>query len=287
MVPARRHAKALNLYKDIVQADVGELTAGLTLVLLPPVEKPTTEVRVLTLCETYGLVPDVTTYRFRLTGLSIKDNLETVTQILDEMQSCAPNRECIHIVVLVAVRLNMPAMPAKMDEEVHLEAEATPYPWNLVSAGGSLPTEALCIEPLHLQASHVSLLEHHLTPFIGAYSVAGQINEVFDALEWFHQHNVPVLPETTSPLASILSRSTAALDEGYLIPASFTRPVDIHVINTTLQAAVKLSELPRAIGIYKELLDLGDTPIAHTYDILLAGWLGAFHSTLGERLFPK
>ncbi|KAF8597921.1 hypothetical protein BDV93DRAFT_610148 [Ceratobasidium sp. AG-I] len=291
MVLARRHGEALKLYKDIVQAGIGELTAGLTLVLLPPVEKPTPEVRGLRLFETYGLVPDVTTYRFRLTGLSTKGSLETATQILDETQSCAPNREYIHIVVLVAVRLNMPAVGlvtdakesvGKMDEEVHLEvlmaaaatlnAEPTPYPWNFVSAGGSLPTEPLCIEPLHLQAAHVSLLKHYLAPFIGAYSAAGQINEVIDALEWFHQHNDPIHHHPRRRL---------------LDPASFTHPVDIHAINTTLQAAVNLSDLPRAIGTYKELPDLECTPIAHTYDILLAGCLGASHSTLGERLFSE
>ncbi|KAF8594074.1 hypothetical protein BDV93DRAFT_502248 [Ceratobasidium sp. AG-I] len=327
MASARRHTEALKLYKDMVKADVGELTAGLNLVLLASVENPIAEARVLKLFDTYGLVPDVTTYQFRLTGLSIKDNLESAIQVLEEMQSrgITPNRECIRTVVLLASRLNMPKLAMDlmvnvkesvgvMDEEVHmgilmaaaatLNAEVTQDAWDLVSAGESLPTEPLCIEVLHvasrhglpdlalsvlgkLQGAHVSLLEHHLAPLIGAYSAAGQIKEAFDAIEWFHNHKVPVLPETTSSLASVLSKSTTALDEGYSILASSTRPVDIHAINTTLQAAVNLSDLPRAIGIYKELPDLECTPIAHTYDILLAGCLGASHSTLGERLFSE
>lgn len=91
------------------------------------------EERVLKIFKTYGLVPDVTTYQYRLTGLSIKDNLESAMQVLDEMKSrgIEPNRECIRIVALLAARLNMPKLAmdlvvnaresvGEMDEEVHM-----------------------------------------------------------------------------------------------------------------------------------------------------------------------
>lgn len=97
------------------------------------VETPAYEARALKMFEKYGLTPDVTTYQYRLVGLSIKDNLESAMQVLEEMRSrgVEPNRECMRIVILLAARLNMPRLAMElaescedsvesMDEEVHM-----------------------------------------------------------------------------------------------------------------------------------------------------------------------
>ncbi|KAG8734888.1 hypothetical protein FRC10_011331 [Ceratobasidium sp. 414] len=236
------------------------------------------------------------------------------------------NQECMRIVILMAARLNMPTLAMELavnstsvvgevDDEVRMailmsaaaamNVKVTKWAWPIISQTNNSLTEPLCIDILNLANRHglpdlalsvlsyfererITVQEHHLAPLIGAYCASGKgkLEQALLALDKFRQHDVEILPETTSALVGAIGKSTEALDEAYDILLSLPRPVNIDAVNTTLQAAaVTLSDLPRAIGIYKDLSTLEATPTTHTFDILLAGCLKASHRDLGERLF--
>lgn len=129
------------------------------------------------------------------------------------------------------------------------------------------------------------IMEHHIAPLVGAYSAAGKLREAFLALDKFQEFNVSAAPESASSIVASISKSASDLDSAWDILSQLPRPVNIEAVNAALQAAVNLSDMQRAIGIYKELGDLECAPTRQTYDILLAGCLGISHAELGERLF--
>jgi pentatricopeptide repeat protein len=106
------------------------------------------------------------------------------------------------------------------------------------------------------------------------------------ALDKFDDFKVEILPESISTLVGCIGQSTQSLDSAYDALLSLPRPVNIEAINATLRAAaVNLSDLPRAIGIYKDISTFEATPNTQTFNVLLAGCLKASHRALGERLY--
>ncbi|KAG8792946.1 hypothetical protein FRC12_004391 [Ceratobasidium sp. 428] len=196
-----------------------------------------------------------------------------------------------------------------MSAAASLNAEVTQWAWNLIPKSTTL-TEPLCIDILNLTNRHglpnlalsvleyflrqrITLQEHHLAPLIGSYCAAPtnrkvNLREAFLALGKFQEYGVEILPESTEALVNVIGKSTTTLDEAYDILLELPRPVSVDAVNATLQAAaITLGDLPRAIGIYKDISNLQCTPTTQTFDILLAGCLKASHRALGERLFSE
>ncbi|KAG8720216.1 hypothetical protein FRC08_000837 [Ceratobasidium sp. 394] len=200
---------------------------------------------------------------------------------------------------------NEVTMAILMSAAASMNVKVTKWAWPIVSQTDNSLTEPLCIDILNLANRHglpdlatsvlsyfqrerITVQEHHLAPLIGAYCAVGKgkLEQAFLALDKFREHGVEILPETTSVLVGTIGKSTESLDAAYDVLLSLPRPVNIDAVNATLQAAaITLSDLPRAIGIYKDLSTLEATPTTHTFDILLAGCLKAPHRALGERLF--
>ncbi|KAG8725620.1 hypothetical protein FRC09_000007 [Ceratobasidium sp. 395] len=196
-----------------------------------------------------------------------------------------------------------------MSAAASLNANVTQWAWDLIPQSTTL-TEPLCIDILNLANRHglpelalsvleyflrqrITLQEHHLAPLIGSFCAAKEnkkanLREAFLALGKFHEYGVEMLPESTEALVNAIGKSTTTLDEAYDILLELPRPVSVDAVNATLQAAaITLGDLPRAIGIYKDLSTLQCIPTTQTFDILLAGCLKASHPALGERLFSE
>ncbi|KDN38601.1 hypothetical protein RSAG8_09388, partial [Rhizoctonia solani AG-8 WAC10335] len=249
---------------------------------------------------------------------SHEESLEVALQVLSEMpaKGITPNAQCIQTVIQLAAQMGMPQLAMELSinsenipgvvtdhirMEVLMSGAAVMNPtvvqraWDSVRRTGCPPTEPLCVEILNTAARHglpdlaqstsQEIREHHLAPLIGSYATAGQLREAYLALDLFKDHGVEFLPESASALVDVIDKSTSTLDNAWDVLTQLPRPVDIQAVNATLQAAVNLSDMQRAIGIYKELSDLEISPIAETYDILLGGCLSISHAELGERLY--
>ncbi|QRV79024.1 pentatricopeptide repeat-containing protein 5, mitochondrial [Ceratobasidium sp. AG-Ba] len=210
----------------------------------------------------------------------------------------------------------------RLDDEVYMNVlisaastmnwPVTTWAYDALNAVGPLIslTEPLCVNILNLASrqghptlaqsildclvrERIPIQEYHLAPLIGSYCNSPRkdgLREAFLVLDKFKEYNVELLPEnqSASALVGILGKSTEKLDEAYNILLELPRPVNVEAVNAVLQAAaVTLSDLPRAIGVYKELANLECEPTTQTYDILLAGCLKAQHKALGDKLFAE
>ncbi|CUA73224.1 Pentatricopeptide repeat-containing protein At4g13650 [Arabidopsis thaliana] [Rhizoctonia solani] len=298
---------------------------GLNYVLESAAADPDLEAKAFKMFEEYGCSWDVITYQHILEAYSRRENLEMALQILNDMpaKGITPNAQCIQTVIQLAAQMGMPQLamdlavhseniPGVVTDHIRMEIlmsgaavmnhDVVLRAWDTVRRTRCPPTEPLCVELLntaaryglidlaqsvltYLQETAQDIHEHHLAPIVGAYATAGQLREAYLALDLFKDHRVEILPESASALVETIDQSTATLDNAWDVLSRLPRPVLIQAVNATLQAAVNLSDMQRAIGIYKELSDLECSPTAETYDILLGGCLSISHAELGERLF--
>ncbi|CUA73228.1 Pentatricopeptide repeat-containing protein At3g04760, chloroplastic [Rhizoctonia solani] len=315
----------LKVFEDMLKMKMGDVQKGLNYVLESAAADPELEAKAFKMFEEHGCSWDVITYQHILEAYARRENLEMALQILNDMpaKGITPNAQCIQTVIQLAAQMGMPQLA--MDLAVHSESipdvvtdhirmeilmsgaavmnhDVVLRAWDSVRRTRCRPTEPLCVELLNTAARHglidlaqsvlaylqetaQDIHEHHLAPVVGAYATAGQLQEAYLALDLFKDHRVEILPESASALVETIDQSTATLDNAWDVLSRLPRPVSIQAVNATLQAAVNLSDMQRAIGIYKELPDLECSPTAETYDILLGGCLSISHAELGERLF--
>ncbi|CAE6420874.1 unnamed protein product [Rhizoctonia solani] len=286
---------------------------------------PTLEAKVFKMFEEHGCSWDTITYQHILEALARRENLEMALQVLSEMpaKGITPNVQCIQTVICLAGQMGMPQLaleltinsediPGVVTDQVWMEVlmsgaavmnpDVVQRAWDSVRRTGCRPPEPLCVEILNTSCRHglpelaqsvlsclkeagCAIQEHHLAPLVGSYAVAGQLREAYLALDLFKDYKVKILPESASALVEAIDKSISTLDNAWDVLSQLPRPVAIEAVNATLQAATNLSDMQRAIGIYKELSDLEVSPTAATYDILLGGCLSISHAELGERLY--
>ncbi|KAL5631740.1 hypothetical protein ACGC1H_007296 [Rhizoctonia solani] len=315
----------LKVFEDMIKMNLGDVQQGLNYVLESAAADPTLEAKVFKMFEEFGCSWNTVTYQHIIEALARRENLEMALQVLGEMSAkgIAPNVQCVQTVIHLAAQLGMPQLamdltinsqdiPGVVTDHIRMEVlmagaavmnhTVVQRAWDWIRQSRCPPTEPLCVEILntaaryglpdlaqsvlsHLQETSQPIYEHHLAALIGSYAAAGQLREAYLALDLFKDHRVQILPESASALVETIDKSTSALDNAWDVLSQLPRPVNIAAVNTTLQAAVNLEDMQRAIGIYKELSDLEASPVAETYDVLLAGCLSISHAALGERLF--
>ncbi|KEP50095.1 Ppr10 protein [Rhizoctonia solani 123E] len=309
----------------MINMKLGDVQKGLNYVLESAAADPTLEAKAFRMFEEFGCSWDTVTYQHIIEAFARRENLEMALQVLSEMptKGITPNVQCVQTVIHLAAQMGMPQLAMDLtDNSKDIPGVVTDHirmvvlmsgaaalnhtvvhrAWEWVGQDRCLPTEPLCVEILntaarhglpdlaqsvlsHLQEKSEPIHEHHLAAFIGSYAAAGQLREAYLALDLFQDHRVKILPESASAIVEAIDKSTSTLDNAWDVLSHLPRPVNIEAVNSTLQAAVNLEDMQRAIGIYKELPDLEVSPVAETYDILLAGCLSISHAALGERLF--
>ncbi|KAG8689687.1 hypothetical protein FRC11_001246 [Ceratobasidium sp. 423] len=315
----------LMVFEDMLKMGLGDKQRGLNYVLESAAADPTLEAKVFKMFEEHGCSWDVVTYQHILEALARRENLEMALQVLSEMpgKGITPNAQCIQTVIYLAGQMGMPQLaleltlnsediPGVVTDQVWMEVlmsgaavmnpSVVQRAWNSIRRTGCPPTEPLCVEILNTASRHglpelaqtvLSYLketghmihEHHLAPLVGSYAAAGQLREAYLALDLFKDYGAEILPESSSALVEVIDKSISTLDNAWDVLSQLPRPVTIEAVNATLQAATNLSDMQRAIGIYKELSDLEVSPTATTFDILLGGCLSISHAELGERLY--
>ncbi|CAE6457194.1 unnamed protein product [Rhizoctonia solani] len=315
----------VKIFEDMIKMEVGNKQQGLNYVLESAAADSSLEAKAFKMFEEHGCSWDVVTYQHILEALARRENLEMAAQVLAEMseKGIAPNAQCIQTVILLASRMGMPQfamelainsenvpgvntdqirMAVLMSGAETMNAQVVQRAWDSVRRARCSPTEPLCVEILntaaryglpelarsvleYLQETSQEIREHHLAPLLGSYAVAGQLREAYLTLDLFKEHRVKILPESASGLVQVIDKSSDALDNAWDVLSHLPRPVNVEAANATIEAAVNLSDMQRAIGIYKELPDLEVSPNAQTFDILLGGCLSISHAELGERLY--
>ncbi|KAH7339307.1 hypothetical protein B0J17DRAFT_654667 [Rhizoctonia solani] len=305
----------LKVFEDMVNMKVGSIQRGLNYML--EVSLPHPRSSSFQNVEEHGCSWDAVTYQHIIEALARRENLEMA------LQGITPNVQSVQSVINLAAQMGMPQLamdlainsediPGVVTDHVRMEVlmsgAAVMNPtvvqraWESIRRNRCSPTEPLCVEVLNTAARHglpelaqsvLSYLqetfqqihEHHLAPLVGSYAAAGQLREAYLALDLFQDHKVEIAPESASALVEAIGQSTSTLDNAWDVLSQLPRPVNIEAVNATLEAATNLSDMQRAIGIYKELSDLEASPSAQTYDILLGGCLSISHAELGERLY--
>lgn len=167
-----------------------------------------------------------------------------------------------------------------------------------------IPDEGCCISILHTVARHqlcalgmdvfrvlqtigVTWEEHHFVPLIEAFCRANKLKEAFGILELMRSNKIEPLPETALPILEVISQSVEVLDDAWTLLDELHaegKPIDVVALNTTIQAAARLGDLQRAVGIYKVFPDFKVKPNVETYNLLLRGCHIAKHRELGDRI---
>ncbi|KAJ1304275.1 hypothetical protein OPQ81_005435 [Rhizoctonia solani] len=297
----------VKVFEDMLKMGLGDKQRGLNYVLESAAADPTLEAKAFKMFEEHGCSWDTVTYQHILEALARRENLEMALQVLSEMpdKGIVPNVQCIQTVISLAAQMGMPQLamelainseeiPGVVTDQIRMEvlmsgaaelnANVVQRAWDSIRRNRCSPTEPLCVDILNTAARHGlpdlaqsvltylqetsrEIREHHLTPLIGSYAAAGQLREA------------------ASALVEAIDKSSSTLDNAWDVLSRLPRPVNIKAVNVTLQAATNLSDMQRAIGIYKELSDLEVFPTAETFDILLGGCLSISHAELGERLY--
>ncbi|KAF8706089.1 pentatricopeptide repeat protein, partial [Rhizoctonia solani] len=315
----------VKIFEDMLKMKVGDKQQGLNYVLESAAADPSLEAKAFKMFEEHGCSWNEITYQHILEALARRENVEMAVQVLSEMfeKGITPNVQSIQTVICLAAQMGMPQFAMEMaikaerfpgvnTDQVRMavlmsgaetmNANVVQKAWDYIRRTRCPPTEPLCVEILntaarhglpelacsvleYLQESSQEIQEHHLAAVIGSYAVAGQIRDAYLALDLFKDHRVKFLPESASGLVEVIARSSETLDNAWDLLTQLPRPVNIEAVNTTIEAATNLSDMQRAIGIYKELPDLEVSPDAQTFDILLGGCLSISHAELGERLY--
>ncbi|CAE6345656.1 unnamed protein product [Rhizoctonia solani] len=315
----------IKIFEDMLKMGVGDKQQGLNYVLESAAANPLLEAKAFKMFEEYGCSWDAITYQHILEAFARRENLEMALQVLGEMpeKGITPNVQSIQTVISLAAQMGMPQLamelainseriPGVNTDQIRMEilmsgaatmnANVVQKAWDSVRRTRCPPTEPLCVEILNTAARHglpelarsvleylqetsQEIREHHLAAVIGSYAVAGQLREAYLALDLFKDHRVKILPESASGLVQVINKSSDTLDNAWDVLTQLPRPVHIEAANATIEAATNLSDMQRAIGIYKELGDLEISPNAQTFDILLGGCLSISHAELGERLY--
>ncbi|KAF8756830.1 MgsA AAA+ ATPase C terminal [Rhizoctonia solani] len=301
----------VKIFEDMLKMKVGDKQQGLNYVLESAAADPSLEAKAFKMFEEHGCSWNEITYQHILEALARRENVEMAVQVLSEMfeKGITPNVQSIQTVICLAAQMGMPQFAMEMAIKAERfpgvntdQANVVQKAWDYIRRTRCPPTEPLCVEILntaarhglpelarsvleYLQESSQEIQEHHLAAVIGSYAVAGQIRDAYLALDLFKDHRVKFLPESVSGLVEVIDRSSETLDNAWDVLTQLPRPVNIEAVNTTIEAATNLSDMQRAIGIYKELPDLEVSPDAQTFDILLGGCLSISHAELGERLY--
>ena len=139
-----------------------------------------------------------------------------------------------------------------------------------------------------IESLKVPLREYHFAPVLEAFAVNGQVKEAFRILDLIRQSgNKPTL-ETAQPLRQTIQTDPDALDNAYSLLEELVaenQNVDIVAVNTVIEAAVSMSDIQRAIGIYKAFNSLNLKPDLDTFNLLLDVCRRCGNFELAQRLF--
>jgi pentatricopeptide repeat protein len=169
------------------------------------------------------------------------------------------------------------------------------------------PDEGACIDVLHTAARHglpelasdvlrilkrmgASWQEPHFAALIEALCRAGRIKDAFLTLDMMKSRDVKPAFTTTSPIFDIISKDVDALDAAWSIIEEIHKEgnlVGAEMLNVVTHAAISLSDLQRALGIYKTYAEYGVKPTVETFNLLLAGCVVVSHRELGDRLLGE
>lgn len=147
---------------------------------------------------------------------------------------------------------------------------------------------ALAASVLHeLEAIKVPLREYHFAPVLEAFVVNGQIKEAFRILDLIRSSGSEPTIETALPILRAIQTDPDAVDNAYSILEELVsegQRIEILALNTVLSGAVHMSDIQRAIGIYKSLNSLNLKPNLQTFNLLLDVCRRCSHFELSERL---
>lgn len=141
-----------------------------------------------------------------------------------------------------------------------------------------------------LGKAQVPWSEHHFAPLVEAFCRAQRLRDAFDVLDIMRTSGVPPLAETASPIFSAISTDLDAVDNAFGVLDELRaagKNIDVTALNVVVQAAVGLGDLQRAVGTYKAAPGLKVSPNVETFNLLLAGCIGAQHRALGDQLLAE
>lgn len=179
----------------------------------------------------------------------------------------------------------------------------------IVDQMGVLPDEGTCIHVLHTAGRHglpalgesalqclrrmnVAWHEYHFAPLIEAFCRAKKpaLREAFTSLQIMRDLGLNLTIETARPIFDLVRKDAETLEEAWAVlddMHSADQKVDVAALNVLVQGAISLSDLPRAVGLYKAAPTLAVTPDAETFNLLLTGCIAAAHRDLGDRLMAE
>jgi pentatricopeptide repeat protein len=190
------------------------------------------------------------------------------------------------------------------------QGEGVERSWaKVVNELGVIPDEGTCIQVLHTAGRHglpalgeaalqalkrldVVWKEYHFAPLIEAFCRAKPqaLQEAFATLTLVRESGLVPTIETARPIFDIVRADADALDNAWSVLDTlhgFGQTIDVVALNVLIQAAVGLSDLQRAVGVYKSATNISVSPDVETFNLLLAGCIGASHRSLGDQLLRE
>ena len=179
--------------------------------------------------------------------------------------------------------------------------------WEQTVDKGINPDEGTCLNVLHatgrvglpmlgmtvlqtLRNIGVVLEEYHFAPVVEAFVTAGNLSEAFEALCLMRDSAVVPTLETAHPIFLAICQDIDKVDDAYSQLEKMYKAgkkIDINAFNVTIQAAVALGDLNRALGIFSAAESLEVERNVDTYNILYSACIAARHRELGDRLIAQ
>jgi hypothetical protein len=96
--------------------------------------------------------------------------------------------------------------------------------------------------------------------------------------------------ESARPIFDYIRQDTDTLEHAWSVLDDMHtagQVVDVVAFNVIVQGAVGLSDLPRAVGLYKAAPTLEVQPDVETFNLLFTGCIAAAHRALGDQLMAE
>ncbi|CAK9784581.1 hypothetical protein CC85DRAFT_282990 [Cutaneotrichosporon oleaginosum] len=135
----------------------------------------------------------------------------------------------------------------------------------------------------------VTKKEHHLTPLIEAFCRDGRVPDAIEAVGLIRESGITPSLMTVRPIVDVL-RSAEVIDQAFYCledRAKDGKGVDVSVFNALIQASAKAGDLQRARATQLAAPELGVTPDAETFNLVLAACATTRHKDLAQTILGE